>query len=255
VTRELATILFDPSPLFREGLSLILNATRFKITKSLSVIGEMDLPPVPSARHLLFLIGCAGDHATSADFVRNLRSQHPSGLIVVLSDRFDQSGVSAALQAGANGYILKTIDRKTLLKSLDLILLDKMVLPSEFQHVVNSSPATQAGPLPTPAAELADDDSSINSTLRKLSPRESVILRHLMLGDANKSIARELGIADATVKVHVKAILRKIRVTNRTQAALWAVEQRKHLSQFASLTDGPARNGGHSDGHGRHVAQ
>ena len=57
----------------------------------------------------------------------------------------------------------------------------------------------------------------------QLSPREKSILRCLVEGDSNKSIARKIDIAEATVKVHVKAILRKIRVQNRTQAAIWAM--------------------------------
>src|SRR6185312_3176063 len=60
-------------------------------------------------------------------------------------------------------------------------------------------------------------------TAPQLSPREKSILRCLIEGDSNKCIARKIGIADATVKVHVKAILRKIQVQNRTQAATWAM--------------------------------
>src|SRR5204863_8745959 len=59
----------------------------------------------------------------------------------------------------------------------------------------------------------------------QLSPREKAILRCLIEGDSNKCIARKIDIAEATVKVHVKAILRKIRVHNRTQAAIWGVNQ------------------------------
>ena len=72
-----------------------------------------------------------------------------------------------------------------------------------------------------------------NLFMPKLSAREKCILRCLLDGDANKVIARKFDIAEATVKVHVKAILRKIRVQNRTQAAIWAMNSRV----FASETD------------------
>jgi two-component system nitrate/nitrite response regulator NarL len=64
---------------------------------------------------------------------------------------------------------------------------------------------------------------SVGAPVRTLSSREAEILHCLMQGAPNKIIARKLEVAEATVKVHIKAILRKIRVTNRTQAAMWAV--------------------------------
>ena len=70
---------------------------------------------------------------------------------------------------------------------------------------------------------MASPGPADDATMPKLSPREMAILRHLIEGNSNKSIARKIDIAEATVKVHVKAILRKIRVQNRTQAAIWGM--------------------------------
>ncbi len=70
-----------------------------------------------------------------------------------------------------------------------------------------------------------------NAGMHSLSPREAEILRSLMRGEPNKVIARKLDVTEATIKVHVKAILRKVGAANRTQAALWATE---HLTTKGS---------------------
>jgi two-component system nitrate/nitrite response regulator NarL len=77
------------------------------------------------------------------------------------------------------------------------------------------------------------DDALKNNFFGRLSDREHVILMHLTEGASNKHIARELNIAEATVKVHVKSLLRKIRVNNRTQAAMWAIN---HVGPIARQT-------------------
>lgn len=250
MTRELATVLFDSSPLFREGLSLILATTSFKVFKSAGAIDEIDLAALPKFRRLLFLLAATEDASALAMSIRNLKLQFPSALVALLSDTFGPNGAMAALEAGATGYILKTTDRETLIKSLELILLDRIVLPAEYQKLIHATSDAQAVPQATPS-----EDKQVppcDPILQRLSPRESVILHHLMLGNANKIIARELGITDATVKVHIKAILRKIRVTNRTQAALWAVEQRKYLLQGASPDEISRPNGKDRDVPGDH---
>jgi two-component system nitrate/nitrite response regulator NarL len=73
--------------------------------------------------------------------------------------------------------------------------------------------------------------SSAAETANRLSTREAQILRHLTQGASNKLIARELGLAEATIKVHLKAILRKAKVANRTQAAMWA---QQHMNPAAN---------------------
>lgn len=212
--------------------------------RSASAIADLASAALPKSRQLLFMVGTGDNPAVAAESVRRLKEQHPSAFVVVLSDSFESTGVVSALRAGANGYILKTISCEALIKSLDLVLLGEIVLPSEFLRMVYDSGDAQVAAAPVPmltnGGEVAVRESAaFDPTLRKLSSRESVILRCLMLGDANKSIARQLGIADATVKVHIKAILRKIGVTNRTQAALWAV---KHLPHSTGVTI----NGGHT---------
>jgi two-component system nitrate/nitrite response regulator NarL len=115
-----------------------------------------------------------------------------------------------ALQCEADGLLLSDVAPDVLIKSLELTLLGERLFPaSAIQRIC------EASILRPQACDMQDADSI-------LSTREVEVLRHLMAGQANKVIARDCGITESTVKVHVKAILRKIQAANRTQAAVWA---------------------------------
>jgi two-component system nitrate/nitrite response regulator NarL len=114
---------------------------------------------------------------------------------------------------------------EVLVKYLDLVMLGEVVFPSAM--VLSSLPISGGASAieRASAAEVPESLQAISAgaPIRTLSSREAEILHCLMQGAPNKIIARKLEVAEATVKVHIKAILRKIRVTNRTQAAMWAV--------------------------------
>lgn len=183
------------------------------------------------------------------NIVEDVKTQNPEARVVVLADGFDIDELRSVLQAGADGYCLATTGCDALVKYMDLVMLGEIVFPSsallsamtgEVSDVRIDAPITITGPHPERVSE------SKESVIRTLSIREAEILQCLMQGAPNKVIARKLEVAEATVKVHIKAILRKIRVANRTQAAMWAVN---HLSSQGSdpswipASDGmPAQN-------------
>lgn len=119
-----------------------------------------------------------------------------------------------AFANGVDGVLMKKTSRDPMVSILDLIALGEKIVPS---HLISELGTVNIGP------SLADWDQVKSGG--NLSDREIAILRCLIDGDANKIISRRLGIAEATVKVHVKAILRKLHVLNRTQAAIWAVNK------------------------------
>ena len=127
--------------------------------------------------------------------------------------------MAAAWVAGANGFCLSNIKRDILIRSLELVMLGEAVLPFS---VVLSAMDELAHHAPPKAAESTWNVESSELKGRKLSSREAEILIHLKEGAPNKVIARKLKLSEATVKVHVKAILKKVGAGNRTQAALWA---------------------------------
>jgi len=110
-------------------------------------------------------------------------------------------------------------------KSIELVMMGETVFPPAF--LSSSAPAIKSDhrSRTTPVAETERTIivTAEDAAAPQLSPRELVILRCLIEGNSNKGIARKIDIAEATVKVHVKAILRKIRVQNRTQAAIWGM--------------------------------
>jgi len=128
------------------------------------------------------------------------------------------------------------------------VMLGETVLPPAILSFIDGH---KSGPLaPAPLANGKGSMESESDYRPRLSAREEFVLRCLIGGDSNKAIARKMAIADATVKAHVKSILRKIRAQNRTQAAIWAMNNNpSFMSNTPSLfTDGvnlgsPAGNG------------
>jgi len=130
---------------------------------------------------------------------------------VVLAPVFSVEQLRYCLQAGARGFLLEDISAEALRQSFRLVLAGEAVLPTELTEALLAREAVPAGPSPAPP-----------EVMEALSDRELDILRSLTTGVSNKEIAKSLGITEATVKVHMKAILRKVGLDNRTQGAIWA---------------------------------
>jgi DNA-binding NarL/FixJ family response regulator len=139
--------------------------------------------------------------------MRTLRERLPAARVIVLTSFLDEERLLPALRAGAAGYLLKDVD------------------PHELARAIHAAHAGQAVIDPTVAARLVDSLATPTTTddgLAKLTRREREVLELIGRGFANKRIALELGIAEKTVKAHVSAVLAKLGVSDRTQAALRA---------------------------------
>jgi two-component system, NarL family, nitrate/nitrite response regulator NarL len=210
------------------GLEQLLSDTRFVIWKDVFQ-DPSSLPDFPDMKPLLFIVD--GNHRSdgAVELVRDLKTRCPRGRIVVLADHFELGAMISARHAGADGFFLTTIGRDVLVSSLELVMLGEAVLPSSL---VLSMMDDVFRYRESRLADSVANTKSLNLQIRRLSDREAEILRCLKEGSPNKVIARKLHLAEATVKVHVKAILRKIGVGNRTQAALWAAD---HMPSEAEL--------------------
>jgi two-component system, NarL family, nitrate/nitrite response regulator NarL len=121
-----------------------------------------------------------------------------------------------------NGFCLTASGPEILIKSLELVMLGESVLPFEvLRSLMDAAPPKREQPLQDNRAEPTLPDPNTC----KLSAREAQVLSYLREGTPNKVIARQFDVSEATIKVHVKAILRKIGVANRTQAAMWASQR------------------------------
>ena len=221
--QSFATVLIGKDILVREGIARILRAEHFRILASVSSVDE--LPSTVQSLQLLFLIVQAGDDFDLAvEHIGLVRDQHPGGRIAIVANHYRPAELALAFRAGASGYFVNVNSCDAFIKSVELVAMGETVFPPAFLSFAldtKSDPGRKAAlPDENERAIFVTTDDTIAP---QLSPREKSILRCLIEGDSNKSIARKIDIAEATVKVHVKAILRKIRVQNRTQAAIWAM--------------------------------
>ncbi|HEY9537025.1 MAG TPA: response regulator transcription factor [Kiloniellaceae bacterium] len=209
---EVNTLLIGRNRLFLEGLKSLLRGSAFDTKQEVSSVAELDLFDEDDAPELI-LIELRGEVAELAQDIQQLREALPGAPVVVLTDERDPGTLAACLHAGAAAFLLKDISLEALIHSLKLAMLGQKVMPTELaMALINGATGMQ----PADGRSIADYG---------LSDREMEILRCLVNGDANKVIANRLDITEATVKVHMKSLLRKIKAANRTQAAIWALNQ------------------------------
>jgi len=218
-----ATTIIGKSSLLRDGIAKILRSANFRIVASVSSAG--DLPARVQADDPLFLIVHTDDDFDfAAGQIEFFRDSYPDGRIVIVADRYRPNELVSAFRAGANGCFVDVMTCDVFIRSLELVMMGETVLPPAFLSYMFGPEERQL------RDDSPDEDdkqtilmTEIDDSAPQLSPRERLILLCLIEGASNKSIARKMDIAEATVKVHVKAILRKIRVHNRTQAAIWGM--------------------------------
>jgi len=172
------------------------------------------------------------------------KQRFPAGRVVVLADQNQLTRMVSAFRAGANAYLVKVTTCEAFVKSLELVMLGMALLPPQILNLVsdrqgrnrNDRATEPSGDGHTAVDSVGKDEvvgadvggrtstaGADSSQTPRLSVCQQAILRCLTEGDSNKTVARKMAMAEATVKVHVKAILRKIQVRNRTQAAIWAM--------------------------------
>jgi two-component system, NarL family, nitrate/nitrite response regulator NarL len=227
---QIPTVLMGGNSLTRAGIKHILSETSFQIHDD-AVHHESSLSPFPDAEVVLFILEATRSLGEIAGLIMGLKVQCEAARIVLLPDNVDGDLVVLAYQAGAAGVLHTATAPQILIKSLELIALGERVFPAA---AILSAANDMAHAL-RQEYQPGMTEVRINGHLpgqRNLSGREEAILRLLTEGAPNKVIARKLGVAEATVKVHIKAILRKIRAQNRTQAAMWATT---HLNSAPDL--------------------
>jgi len=225
MTRQsFATVLVGTNELLREGLIRILDAEKFRILSSAACVHDILQKPLPQHRSILLIVDVDGTGA-DAGFgqIADFKAMYPTSHVVALADHCRSSDIVSAFRAGADAYLTKTAARETFVKAIELVMLGQTVLPADTSAFIQDIwPIAKYDAVNGPAdaaVKIEDEERELSA----LSNREKCILRFLIEGESNKIIARKIDIAEATVKVHVKAILRKIRVRNRTQAAVWAM--------------------------------
>jgi len=185
-----------------------------------------DLSPSKLQSHpsLVLIVHAGDDFESAVEQIELLRERHPKARIAVVADHYRLDEMVSAFRAGASGYFIDVMTCDVFIKSIELVMMGETIFPPAFMLSILESEGDHFAK----AEPRNDNDRAITFTTdrsitQQLSPREKSIMQCLIAGDSNKCIARKIDIAEATVKVHVKAILRKIRVQNRTQAAIWGM--------------------------------
>lgn len=193
--------------LHRTGLAMILADVGLDVV---SASDDVRLLPVSDASPALALIDFESLERR-IEAITTLRATFDNVRPVVLASEFNFNEMVECFRAGAHGYILKKMSCEQLVASLNLAALGEKVMPSDLADL-----------LPPQSPQRDHGAGERSQHCANLSEREQDVLGGLKEGHPNKIIARQLEVSEATVKVHVKSILRKLNLANRTQAAIWA---------------------------------
>jgi two-component system nitrate/nitrite response regulator NarL len=237
--------------LFRDCLEHVLKKIdRFDI-KACETLAEVGVPGAQAPDLMICHVEAADNNVDIFHRIRRLQMQFPSLRCLILRREANLGFVRDAIENGVQGILLEDSPEDILRLAVDTILLGYSFVPVELAQLLRP-PAPPSTHLPGMALQKTwtnprrqEDKTPDSEQMRvdrttfpfrhwHLSSRETQILRCLEQGQSNKLIARELDIAEATVKVHVQALLRKMQVTNRTQAAMAA-------RNFLGAASGPAR--------------
>jgi two-component system, NarL family, nitrate/nitrite response regulator NarL len=221
---HVTTFLICRNVLLRTGISHALADTPFVVAEAFDDL--FAFPAIVGETPALILLCESLSPHVYEEALEKLKAQCPFARVVILADHLEPQAVKRLCAAGLDGLFPTAMPQPALLKALELVMLGETFLPASVSFELlkqGSRPQLwdgQAAPAPNTPEGIG-----------KLSKREAQILHCLTQGASNKLIARDLGVAEATVKVHIKAILRKVKVANRTQAAMWA---QQHLELATS---------------------
>ena len=226
--------LLGPNRIALDGLQRILTENGFDVVEAAVDASQLsDVEAVDDdgsdVVHILLMDGLAD--AKTGYHPAELAERFPGYRLAVMADVFDFDEMVSCFREGVYGYIIAA-SSESLVISLRLIAIGEKVMPSNLAEFLPTHPNLGLSPGTSQSMKQAG-----------LSSREIEILACLVNGHPNKIISRQLEISEATVKVHVKAILRKVGVQNRTQAAIWAVGERLNESLSSLPPCDKIRNG------------
>lgn len=205
---KVRVLIVDDHVIVRSGLEQFLATTTDIELVATAANGIEALARVEEFEPDVVLMDLSMPEMDGIEATRRIAEHHPSSRVLVLTSFSDQTRILDALEAGADGYLLKHAD------------------PDEIADAIRSVNAGES-PLDPKAARTLVESRRADRAAPQLTDREREVLLLVRDGLANKQIARRLGIAERTVKAHLTSVFQRLGVTDRTQAALWANEHLK----------------------------
>ena len=202
VTAKIRVLCVDDHPIVRDGVEAIINLQPDMLLAGAAATGGEAVERFRELRPDVTLVDLRLPDMSGFDLIKKLKDQSPDARIVVLSSHEGDVDIKRALEAGAQGYVVKGIVRGELLDIIRSVHAGKRRLPAALAQKL--------------AEHLADE---------AISPRELEVLSLMAAGKRNKEIAGELSIAEDTVKMHVRNILSKLQVNDRTEAVTIALRR------------------------------
>jgi len=212
-TSNLSVVIIDDHALFRDGLHQLL------ISRDIDVVGMTGnaweaTEIVSKTNPDVVLLDLRMPELSGLDILVRLRQANADQCVVILTTSVEEQDLMDALKLGAMGYLLKDMELDVLAQLLHQAKAgDTVVAPDLTSLLARAAVSRETNPSPSTRDSY------------KLTPREMDILRHITLGKSNKDIAASLGIVDGTVKLHVRAVLKKLNVQSRVQAAVLAISE------------------------------
>lgn len=205
-------LLIDDHPMLRSGVKQLIS-----LEPSLLVIGEAGdgktgIQIAEEQDPDLILLDLNMPGMNGFETLDELRKRELSGRIILFTVSNYGDDLVNALKRGADGYLLKDMEPEELIVALKEAASGKMVVSPTLTSVL--------------AESLRDNQSQDEHNTASLTPREADILELISQGLSNKMIARKLDIAESTVKVHVKHLLKKLNLKSRVEAAVWVLQQK-----------------------------
>lgn len=204
-------LLIDDHTLFRLGLKNLLERSGIQVVGAAST-GKEGLEIIQQLNPDVVLLDMRMPDMDGLEVLRQLRESGVTIPISMLTTSNEEHDLVESLRSGAQGYLLKDMDPEELVAALHKIVEGETIVAPQLAGTLAKALQGKSG------------ESEQKTPLSELTPRELEILEHLAIGQSNKVIARELGITDGTVKLHVKSVLRKLDVRSRVEAAVIAVE-------------------------------
>ena len=201
-TGKIRVLCVDDHPVVRDGIAAIINLQRDMMLAGAAATGDEALKRFFELRPDVALVDLQLPDMSGFDLIKKIKDKSPNARIIVLSSHEGDVDIQRALEAGAQGYVAKGIVRGELLETIRSVHAGKRRLPAAMAQKL--------------AEHMADEP---------ISPRELEVLSLMAAGKRNKEIAGELSIAEDTVKMHVRNILSKLQVNDRTEAVTVALRR------------------------------
>lgn len=206
-------LIVDDHPLFRDGIASLLTVSGYDVVGQIGD-GETAVAQAAALKPDIIMLDIRMPGINGIETLRQIKAQLPQVKIVMLTASESDSHIMEAVKAGASGYILKSANADELLANLHRLERGELAMSPYAASMVIQQ-------LVQP--DLPEKVTQPEDLVEQLTPRETEILGLVVEGLPNKAIAVELNVSENTVKYHLKKVLQKLQVQNRTEAATWAI--------------------------------